>query len=125
MKRLMLLACAALAACTTIPPTTASPTAAIGRTVAAGGMRIRPLRVVEDSRCPINARCVWAGRMILHAEVTGGGGRAAYDLILGEPVAHAGGRLALVAAEPGRMAGQETDPSAYRFTFEYTRSLRP
>lgn len=121
MKRLMILAVVALAACTTVPPVTASPTAALGQTATVGDLRIRPLRIVEDSRCPINARCVWAGRMILHAEVTGGGRRATHDLTLGEPVGHAGGRLALVAAEPGRMAGQETEPSAYRFTFEYTR----
>ena len=27
-----------------------------------GGLRVRPLEVLEDSRCPQNARCVWAGR---------------------------------------------------------------
>lgn len=121
MKRLILpIACAALAACVTTPTAAPGPTAGLGEIVTVDGLSIRPLRVVEDSRCPINARCVWAGQVVLSTEVRGGGGRATYNLVLGEPVEHGGGRLALVAAEPGRVAGAETEPSAYRFTFEFT-----
>jgi hypothetical protein len=121
MKRLILvLAAAALTACATSPAAVAGPTAGLGGIAAVDGLRIRPLRVIEDSRCPINARCVWAGRMILQAEVRSAGGSSTYDLALGEPVAHDGGRLALVAAEPGRIAGSETDQAVYRFTFEFT-----
>jgi hypothetical protein len=117
MRRLIFLAAAALAACATVPPAEAGPTAALGQIAVVEGLRIRPLSVVEDSRCPINARCVWAGRMVLRAEVN----RGPLDLTLGEPVAYAGGRLALVAAEPGRTAGRETNPADYRFTFAFER----
>ena len=120
MKRLILaLAAAALTACATTPAAVAGPTAGLGETAAVQGLRIRPLRVVEDSRCPINARCVWAGRVVLQTEVRSARGSATYDLTLGEPVGHHGGRLTLVAAEPGRVAGSETNPAAYRFTFEF------
>jgi hypothetical protein len=117
MKRFLPLATAALAACATVPAPAVGPTAALGQVARVDGLIVRPLRVVEDSRCPINARCVWAGRMILHARVES----TAYDLTLGEPVAIPGGRLTLVAAEPGREAGRETDPAAYRFTFAFER----
>ena len=121
MKRLILpIACAALAACVTTSTAAADQTAGLGEIATVNGLSIRPLRVVEDSRCPINARCVWAGRVVLSTEVRSGGGRATYNLVLGEPVDHAGGRLALVAAEPGRIAGSETEPNAYQFTFELT-----
>lgn len=119
MKRLLVLA-AALAGCATVPSAVSGPSAGLGQTATVQGLRVRPVRVLEDSRCPINARCIWAGRIILRTEVAGAGQKATYDLVLGEPIDHAGGRLALVAAEPGRMAGEETDPARYRFTFEYT-----
>lgn len=111
---------AALAACVTTAPAATGPTARLGEVATVDGLRIRPLRVIEDSRCPINARCVWAGRIVLLTEVRSAAGRTTYDLILGEPVSHGSGRLALVAAEPGRMAGTETEPGAYQFTFEFT-----
>ena len=121
MKALILpLLAATLAACATTPPVAAGPTARLGEVATVDGLRVRPLRVIEDSRCPINARCVWAGRIVLRTEVRSGAARTTYDLTLGEPVSHAGGRLALVAAEPGRMAGAGTEPGAYQFTFEFT-----
>lgn len=122
MKGLILpLLAAALAACVTTPSAVAGPTAGLGEIATVNGLSIRPLRVVEDSRCPINARCIWAGRVVLRTEVRSSAGSATYNLTLGEPVTHAGGRLALVAAEPGRVAGAGTEPGAYRFTFEYNR----
>ena len=108
----------ALAACATVPPASASPTATFGQQAVVGPLRVTPLKVVEDSRCPINARCVWAGRLILRVDVRGSGRR---DLTLGEPQSVAGGKLSLVAAEPGKMAGAEGNPPANRFTFEYQR----
>ena len=121
MKRLILsIACAALAACATTPTAPTDPTARLGETATIGSLRIRPLRVIEDSRCPINARCVWAGRIIVLAEVSGAETRTTHNFTLGEPVTHGERRLVLVAAEPGRLAGAETPPGAYQFTFEST-----
>ena len=119
MKALILpLMAASLAACATTPPRATDPTARLGEVATVDGLRIRPLQVVEDSRCPINARCVWAGRIVLLAEVSGAAGRARYNFTLGEPIMHRGRQIALVAAEPGRVAGSDTDPGAYVFTFE-------
>jgi hypothetical protein len=114
----------ALSACTTTPasggPTSAE--ARIGRTVSVNGLRIRPVALVEDSRCPMNARCVWAGRVVVRVAISGRGRPVTRLLTLGEAVDHAGGRLSLAAAEPNRMAGApQPSPSAYRFTFEYQR----
>ena len=121
MKRLILgiASAATLMACATVPSAAAGPTAGLGQTASVAGLHIRPLRVVEDSRCPINARCVWAGRVIVTAEVSRGGARANYNMTLGEPIPYGGGQLTLVAAEPGRVAGQDTARRAYRFTFAF------
>ena len=121
MHRFFLPAALALSACATLPTAAAGPTAGLGQAAPVGELRVRPLRVIEDSRCPINARCVWAGRMILNVAVRVGNRESRHDLTLGEPLPVGRGRLVLVSAEPGRVAGRETDPRAYRFGFE----LRP
>ena len=76
-----------------------------------------PMRVHEDSRCPVNARCAWAGRMILETRIDGPGWRETAYLTLGEPQWVRDRYVTLVSAEPGTMAGQTTEPSAYRFGF--------
>jgi hypothetical protein len=121
-KPLLFIACFALAACASLPSgAVAGPSAGLGETATVGTLRIRPLSVVEDSRCPINARCIWAGRMILRAEIRSRGRAVTRDLTLGEPIAYEGGRLSLSAAEPGRTAGRPTATNAYLFTFQYER----
>lgn len=119
MKRIALaLLPLALAACITVPAASASPTATFGQAAMVGPLRVTPLKLLEDSRCPINVRCVWAGRLILRTSIRGPNIRETRDLTLGEPQAIAGGKLSLVAAEPGKLAGAEGNPPASRFTFE-------
>lgn len=113
----------ALASCATTPPAEAGPTAAIGETAYTNGLRVRPIAVVEDSRCPINAICVWAGRLVVRSEVIGGSWRQTRDLELGKGQQIADGTLALVSAEPSKVAGAETDPRSYRFTFDFQGGL--
>jgi hypothetical protein len=64
-----------------------------------GGLRVRPLEIAEDSRCPQNARCVWAGRLRVRVSVEGAG---EHEAILGEAAVETPrGSFALVAASPG------------------------
>ena len=68
-----------------MPPLYANgPTAALGELAVLDGIGVRPLEVLEDSRCPASVQCVWAGRVRIRAEVSGAGSR---ELTLGEPVA--------------------------------------
>lgn len=93
---------------------------ALGQAVEVGSVAVTPMAVVEDSRCPINARCVWAGRLVVTTRIDGAGWRDTADLTLGEPWSTHGIVLALTSGEPGREAGEgkETPASAYRFTYE-------
>ena len=93
---------------------------ALGQAVTVGSVVVTPIEVVEDSRCPINARCVWAGRLVVKTRIDGAGWRDTADLTLGEPWSTHNVVLALTSGEPGRMAGegQETPKEAYRFTYE-------
>ena len=116
-----IIAALSLAACATVP--TAAPVrgdglAGIGQSTRVGALVVTPLAVVEDSRCPINARCVWAGRLVLSARIEGSGWREMTRLTLGEPYSTHGTKLALVSAEPGKMAGSPPSPPASLFGFE-------
>jgi len=113
-----------LAACATTPMADAAPApagtaVALGQAVTVGELVLTPYEVVTDSRCPINARCVWAGELIVSTRIDGPGWRETAELKLGEPHLAHGTSVMLSSGEPGRMAGAaETSPEDYRFTFE-------
>lgn len=118
MKAVSALFALALMGCATTSPADVGPTAALGQVAYSNGLRFKPLTVVEDSRCPINAACVWAGRLIVRTEVNGSGWAQVRDLELGVPQAVAEFRVALIAAEPQKLAaGAMKKSRAYRFTF--------
>lgn len=140
---------AALAGCTVIPPadpgyTPPSPQApaqpqpapspdapaeeaplawaALGQTVPVDGPRVTPLQVLEDSRCPMNARCVWAGQVRLKVRIESGRG-GTLELTTGKPAHVADGTLELVQVRPDKVAGAgggAIDPSAYRFGLRFS-----
>jgi hypothetical protein len=89
-------------------------TTRIGETVHVHGIRVTPLSVVEDSRCPKNARCIWAGRVRLSVRMGG----VTRELTLGQPVPIVGGTIQLAAVLPERTTrGGTIPPRAYRFGF--------
>ena len=123
MKAIFIIAAGlSLSACATATsrgfPILADSFATIGESTAVGLLVVTPQAVVEDSRCPINARCVWAGRLIVKARIDGAGWRETVNLTLGEPYATHGTGLALVSGEPGKMAGSPPSPPASLFGFE-------
>ena len=119
MKVLVLLASLALAACATVPPIQSIPTAGLGQIAAGNGLQIRPIEVVEDSRCPATVNCVWAGRLTVRARMNGPGWTQIRDFQLGVPQAVDQHQVTLVSAEPQKQAGTDVDRRAYRFTFDF------
>lgn len=93
-------------------------TARLNEEVQIGDLRLRPLEVLEDSRCPVDATCVWAGRVRLRVAVSGSGEQV---MEIDRPVSVAGGRqLSLVAVAPLNWARPPAgvDPNARkRFAF--------
>ncbi len=103
----------ALTACATLPaaaPVRSDGLARLGEATRVGALVVTPRLMVEDSRCPINARCVWAGRAIVRADVAGAGWHETRSLTLGERITTHGLPLALTSVEPGKMAGQQPRP---------------
>jgi hypothetical protein len=113
----MLAAILMLAAAAPLDAPTATVVARLGQTVRLADVRVTPLQVIEDSRCPRLVACVWRGRLRLTAAV--GGARVTLDD--GIPVTVRGGHLLLVDAEPLSQRGEKIPPRAYRFRFRLQR----
>ena len=119
-----LLAALALSGCAT-PPINEGPIprdgemVRLGQAARAGPLVVTPRAVIEDSRCPANVQCVWAGRIVVRTDVSAGMARDVLDLELGRPTPVGGGELMMTSAEPGKFAGTATDPRAYRFIFRF------
>lgn len=81
-------------------------------------MVLHPVAIVQDSRCPANANCVWAGQLIVDFRMQG---QRSMRLEMGKPLAIADGRLTLVGASPQPIAGKAIPPQAYRFQLRFER----
>jgi len=122
----------ALAACVTVYPPDEAPassgvaTAGFGQTARVGPLRVTPLALLEDSRCPALVKCVWAGQVRITARVKSDRGERTVELVSNRPVAAGSGMLVLENVGPPRAApGQMPPRSAYRFTFRYTANIMP
>ncbi|ANY20550.1 hypothetical protein A6F68_02045 [Tsuneonella dongtanensis] len=117
-------ATAVLGACTVVPPPTSTPPQPQGYAVPfdvavqVGELVVTPKKLVEDSRCPMNARCVWAGRVVVTARIVGPGFSDTANLTLGEPFGTHGKMLALVSVRPEKTTQAEIASRDYRFAFE-------
>lgn len=75
-------------------------TARLGEEVAVGYVRVRPLAILEDTRCPIDLDCVHGGSFRLRVAVSG---RGETEMRLWQPLPIPGGQpLRLVAVAPPR-----------------------
>lgn len=113
-------------ACATIPPIKSDGAdIALGQTAYVDGPKIRPIKLIEDSRCPINARCVWAGRVRILVAWVKADGEHEVELTMGEPTPLADGTLTLTSVSPSKMAGegQELSLGDYRFSFQFAGGL--
>ncbi len=82
------------------------------------GITVEPLRVIEDSRCPQDVTCVWAGRFVLTARVRDHGRVQTVRLTLGQPTLLGRGRLTLDQVAPERSA-KGVNSRRYRFGISY------
>ena len=97
--------------------------AKLGQTVRFGSMKVTPLKVLEDSRCPMEARCIWAGRVRLSVRVTTDAGSAVRELASDKPLQVADGQLTLQGTMPPRSTQRTLVPSDYRLTLKFDGGL--
>jgi hypothetical protein len=121
----------ALAACAVIPAAPGNPSepaqtlawAALGQRVYVDGPSVTPLEVLEDSRCPADVKCVWAGQVRIRATIHLGSGDTVRELTSGKPEQVADGTLELVEVQPATHSTKPIAPGDYRFGFRFMGGL--
>jgi hypothetical protein len=88
-------------------------------------LRIGFVEVTGESRCPLDAICVWAGDATVHVGVSEAGSIDRYELHTGDPVrkvvSHRGFTIHLVDLQPYPASTRPIAPSEYRVTLRVTR----
>jgi hypothetical protein len=90
----------------------------LGEAVYVNGPRVKPVELLEDSRCPADVQCVWAGTVKIAVEF--GGPKQRMELELGKPVDAADGSLELVEVRPASHSTAPIARSDYRFGLRFT-----
>lgn len=74
---------------------------------------IKPIEVVEDSRCPKDVQCIWAGTLKVKTEIVSGLGKSEMVIEIGKSITTEAEEVKLVEATP--------TAEDYRFTFEVVK----
>ena len=93
---------------------TAIITASPGVVIINNGTSIKPLEVIEDSRCAVDVQCIQAGTVRLKALINS----AEQIVSLNVPVTVGQKTLTMTKVEPIKYANKQIAPADYRFTFE-------
>ena len=116
-----------LAACTTAAERPDPPGCRTVECVAIGESQqvladftVTPIAVLEDSRCPIEAECVWAGRIRLMARLDVGHESIEMELDSSKPLRINGGFLSVAEVAPdASFQWSPIETGDYRFGFTF------
>jgi len=94
--------------------------------VPSAGFKIKFVEMVEDSRCPVDVNCVWAGNAKVKIEVRRGRGLSkTFELnstTAPNVVKYNGYDIKLTALTPKPRTNARINPDGYVATFEITRT---
>jgi len=86
------------------------------------GVKITPLEVTQDSRCPEGVDCFQAGTVVVKANVSYGTQDATgYEFELNKKLQTSYGDITLTAVDPKRVENHNIEPAEYVFTFDVQR----
>lgn len=89
--------------------------ASLNQRILNNGVYITPLEVSEDSRCPEDVQCVWAGRVLLKARLERND--VTKEVIFSNSVVFEGKTTTLADVRPNNNTKKPINQSDYRFTF--------
>lgn len=98
-------------------PTSATVSAKLNQSASALGLKILPLELLEDSRCPVDVQCIQAGTVRIRANVTSAGNETSMMLQLGKSVTTKTEEIMLIDVQPTKLSTQTTPANQYMFIF--------
>jgi hypothetical protein len=93
-------------------------TARINEVASSLGIYVTPVEVIEDSRCPANANCIWAGTVKIKAMLESGSGKASQIFELNKPITTETREVTLVHVDPQSQSSVKIKNEDYVFYFE-------
>jgi hypothetical protein len=96
----------------------------IGESKNVAGLTIKPIRIVEDNRCPFGVECIWAGRVAVEIEV-GASGKSETKIMYSDEdrvIEYEGYKIDMVDVKPDKPgASTVLKPTDYRIVFKVWR----
>ena len=103
-------------------PATTQGEIGLGKKLRLGAVSVRPLSIVEDSRCSEGAKCGKANRIVVRTEVRGPSSTKTRDFEIGQTREVEGvGGLMLAAVSPRPLADAAVAPADYRFVYQLSQ----
>ncbi len=81
------------------------------------GLSIRPLTLMQDSRCPIDVQCIQAGTVRISLKTNTGETTDIRTISLNDRITVGGDTIIFASVEPARMRDNAPAESAYRLAF--------
>ncbi|MFZ2522402.1 MAG: hypothetical protein WAX44_00495 [Minisyncoccia bacterium] len=88
----------------------------VGQEIVLNKVKITPLKVLSDSRCPKDVECIWAGTVRVLVRLEREGGIQETELELNNPITFVGGRVSLDSVYPEKTQS-EISQKEYQFVF--------
>lgn len=99
------------------PTASSTITAKLGEIVASGDINIVLSNVADDSRCPTDVQCIWAGTVRVEGTLGDAMGTSSQEFVLNQPITTESKTITLIAVSPAKKSTTHLEPSDYRFTF--------
>jgi hypothetical protein len=88
-------------------------------------LEVEFVRVVEDSRCPTDATCVWAGEVKVELSIRSGAGAAStHEVIAGQFADISDYRVFVLQVQPQPISTRKISPEEYRVTLRVEPTSR-
>lgn len=108
-------------ACPTSEATTSTIRTTMGQKMTGLNVSITPIEITDDSRCPTDVQCIWAGTVHVRAKISTPNGSSEELLEIGHPVTKHGYTIIFSELTPAPKADETIPVSSYRFVFTVSK----